>query len=177
MPRLAAEQSPARGNHRDLFERPLRRTAPRGNTNAAAIAGALAAEHYGLRILEADIQDNSANATRFLVLGRQCSPPTGQDRTSIMFSIADEVGALHRALAPFRRYQLNMTKIESRPSKRKAWEYFFFVDCDGHMHDKRVAKAIEYSRPLQFRESPRLLPEERMKQFYVLCNGPCLHGC
>ena len=59
-----------------------------------------------------------------------------------MFSIADQVGALHRALAPFRRFRLNMTKIESRPSKRKAWEYFFFVDCDGHMSDRKVAKAL-----------------------------------
>src|SRR6266850_2758537 len=100
---------------------------------AAAIAGILAAEKYKLRVLEYDIQDNAANATRFLVLGRQCSPPTGKDRTSIMFSIVDRVGALHRALAPFRRFRINMTKIESRPSKRKAWEYFFFVDCDGHM--------------------------------------------
>ena len=110
---------------------------------SAALAGVLAAEKYNLPILEHDIQDNSANATRFLVLGRQCSPATGHDRTSIMFSIAHEVGALHRSLAPFRRYKLNMTKIESRPSKRKAWEYFFFVDCDGHMSDRRVAKAIE----------------------------------
>jgi chorismate mutase/prephenate dehydratase len=109
---------------------------------AAAITGLLAAEHYHPRILENDIQDNASNATRFLVLGRQCSPPTGHDRTSLMFSIADEVGALYRALAPFRRYRINMTKIESRPSKRKAWEYFFFVDCDGHMSDRRVAKAI-----------------------------------
>jgi chorismate mutase / prephenate dehydratase len=109
---------------------------------AGAITGALAAEKYGLRILEQDLQDNSANVTRFLVLGRQCSPPTGQDRTSLMFSIRHEVGALHRALAPFRRYKINMTKIESRPSKRKAWEYFFFVDCDGHLSDRRVAKAI-----------------------------------
>src|SRR5258706_10657452 len=101
--------------------------------NTAAIAGVLAAEKYCLPVLEYDIQDNAANATRFLVLGRQCSPPTGKDRTSIMFSIVDRVGALYRALAPFRRYRLNMTKIESRPSKRKAWEYFFFVDCDGHM--------------------------------------------
>jgi chorismate mutase/prephenate dehydratase len=110
--------------------------------NTAAITGVLAAERYGLRILESDIQDNSANATRFLVLGRQCSPPTGRDRTSVMFSIADEVGALHRALAAYRRYRINMTRIESRPSKRKAWEYFFFVDCDGHMNDRRVSKAI-----------------------------------
>jgi chorismate mutase / prephenate dehydratase len=110
--------------------------------NSAAIAGVLAAEKYNVPILEFDVQDNVVNATRFLVLGRQCSPPTGRDRTSLMLSLADEVGALHRSLAPFRRYRLNMTKIESRPSKRKAWEYFFFVDCDGHMNDKKVAKAL-----------------------------------
>jgi chorismate mutase/prephenate dehydratase len=109
---------------------------------SAAIAGALAAEKYGLSILETDVQDNAANATRFLVLGRQCSPPTGKDRTSLMFGIADQIGALHNALAAFRRYRINMTKIESRPSKRKAWEYFFFVDCDGHVKDRKVANAI-----------------------------------
>jgi chorismate mutase/prephenate dehydratase len=109
---------------------------------AAAIAGILAAERYDVPVLDYDIQDNVANATRFLVLGRQCSPPTGDDRTSLMFSLVDRVGALYRALAPFRRYRINMTKIESRPSKRKAWEYFFFVDCDGHVEDRRVAKAI-----------------------------------
>jgi chorismate mutase / prephenate dehydratase len=113
-------------------------------TNAAAIAGLLAAEKYDLRVLEQDIQDNAANATRFLVLGRQCSPATGHDRTSLMISIADKVGALHHALAAFRRYRINMTKIESRPSKRKAWEYFFFIDCDGHVQDRKVAKAIEH---------------------------------
>jgi len=110
--------------------------------DTAAIAGLLAAEKYGLRVVEYDIQDNAANATRFLVLGRQCSPPTGRDRTSLMISLVDKVGALHRALAAFRRHRLNMTKIESRPSKRKAWEYFFFIDCDGHVSDHRVAKAI-----------------------------------
>jgi chorismate mutase/prephenate dehydratase len=93
--------------------------------------------------LERDIQDNSANATRFLVLGRQCGPSSGADRTSLMFSLRDEAGALHRALAPFRRFRINMTKIESRPSKRKAWEYFFFADIDGHAEDTKVAKAIE----------------------------------
>lgn len=108
-----------------------------------AIAGLLAAEKYRVPVLEHDIQDNSTNVTRFLVLGRQCSPPTGHDRTSIMFSIPDEVGALHRALAPFRKHRLNMTKIESRPSKRRAWEYFFFVDLDGHVKDKKVASAID----------------------------------
>jgi len=108
----------------------------------AAITGFLPAEKYKLHVIERDIQDFNANATRFLVLGPQCGPPTGRDRTSVMFSIADEVGALYRALSPFRRFKLNMTKIESRPSKRKAWEYFFFVDCDGHMTDRKVAKAI-----------------------------------
>ena len=107
-----------------------------------AVTGTLAAEKYGLRILEQDIQDNAANATRFLVLGRQCSPPTGDDRTSLMVSVADKVGALHHAIAAFRRYKINMTKIESRPSKRKAWEYFFFIDCDGHVQDRKVAKAV-----------------------------------
>jgi chorismate mutase/prephenate dehydratase len=110
---------------------------------AAAVTGVLAAEKYGLKVLEQDIQDNAENATRFLVLGRQCSPPTGHDRTSLMVSVSDKVGALHEAIAAFRRYKINMTKIESRPSKRKAWEYFFFIDCDGHAQDKKVAKAIQ----------------------------------
>ncbi len=110
--------------------------------NAAALASSLAAERCHLCVLEKDIQDNSANATRFLVLGRQCSPPTGHDRTSLMLSIAHEAGALHRALAPMRRFKINLTKIESRPNKRQAWEYFFFVDCDGHVQEKKLAKAI-----------------------------------
>lgn len=111
--------------------------------HSAAITGALAAERYKMPVIECDIQDSAHNVTRFLVLGRVCSPPTGRDRTSVMFSIADKVGALHESLAPFRRHRLNMTRIESRPSKRKAWEYFFFVDCDGHFKDPKVAKAIE----------------------------------
>lgn len=111
--------------------------------HAGAIASSLAAERYHLALIEQNIQDNSINATRFLVLGRQCSPPTGRDRTSIMLGIADEVGALHRALAPMRRFKINMTKIESRPNKRKAWEYYFFLDCDGHAQDEPVAKALE----------------------------------
>jgi chorismate mutase/prephenate dehydratase len=108
-----------------------------------AITSELAAEKYQLPVLEQNIQDNAANATRFLVLGRQCSPPTGRDRTSLMISVTDKVGALYQALASFRRAKINLTKIESRPSKRKAWEYFFFIDCDGHAQDKKVARAIK----------------------------------
>jgi chorismate mutase/prephenate dehydratase len=111
-------------------------------SHTGAIAGLLAAEKYKLPVLEHDVQDNPGNATRFLVLGRQCGTPTGRDRTSIMFCVADKPGALHSSLAPFRRYQINMTKIESRPSKRKAWEYFFFVDIDGHTSDPKVGKAL-----------------------------------
>ncbi|MBN2508157.1 MAG: prephenate dehydratase [Verrucomicrobia bacterium] len=110
--------------------------------SAGAIAGLLAAEKYNLPVLEHDIQDNAANATRFLVLGRTCSPPTGYDRTSLMFCVAHRVGALYSALEAFRKHGVNMTKIESRPSKRKAWEYYFFVDCEGHYLDRPVAKAI-----------------------------------
>jgi chorismate mutase/prephenate dehydratase len=111
---------------------------------SAALGGALAAEKYGLKVLAQDIQDNSVNVTRFIVLGRQCSPPTGDDRTSLMLSVADKSGALHEAIAAFKRFKINMTKIESRPSKRKAWEYFFFIDCAGHYQDAKVTKAIQH---------------------------------
>ncbi len=113
-----------------------------GNAEAAAISSALAAEQYGLEILESDIQDHEANITRFLVLGTRCSPPTGKDRTSLMCRITHKVGALHRALAPFQRHRVNLTKIESRPSKRKAWEYFFFIDMDGHIEDAPLQQAV-----------------------------------
>ena len=109
-----------------------------------AITSELAAEKYKLTILGKNIQDNAANVTRFLVLGRTCSPPTGDDRTSLMLSVADKSGALHEAIAAFKKFKINMTKIESRPSKRKAWEYFFFIDCAGHYQDAKVAKAIQH---------------------------------
>ena len=80
--------------------------------------------------------------TRFLVLGRQCSPPTGDDRTSLLVSMADKAGALHRVIAAFRRCQINVTKIEPRPGKRKVWKYFFFIDCDGHVQDRKVSKVV-----------------------------------
>ncbi len=120
----------------------------REKEGGVAIASSLAAEKYELEIIERNIQDSSENATRFLVLGRNCSPPTGKDRTSLMFSVPDKVGALHEALSAFRKHAINMTKIESRPSKRKAWEYFFFVDCMGHVEDETVAQSIEDLRKI-----------------------------
>jgi len=113
-----------------------------GDRRSGAIAGLLAAEKYNLPVLEHDVQDSAGNATRFLVLGRECGPPSGHDRTSIMFCISDRVGALYTALTPFRRFRINMTKIESRPSKRKAWEYYFFVDIDGHAQERSAARAL-----------------------------------
>ena len=158
-----AKQSAAGGNHRDIVQRAFGSNWPRRKRICRRAHWRIAArrrEKYGLQILEQDIQDNAANATRFLVLGRQCSPPTGDDRTSLMVSVSDKVGALHEAIAAFRRFKINMTKIESRPSKRKAWEYFFFIDCDGHAQDKKVAGRDSDSRQaLQFRENPRLVSE------------------
>ena len=143
LPRAEILETSSNARSAELAAHPPRQGARAARRSAtAAITGVLAAEKYGLKVIEQNIQDFNANATRFLVLGRQCSPASGHDRTSLMLSIADEVGALYNVLAPFRRYRLNMTKIESRPSKRKAWEYFFFVDCDGHMNDRQVAKAI-----------------------------------
>jgi len=111
--------------------------------DAAAIAGPMAAELHGLRMLASSIQDLATNTTRFLVIGRTASPPTGDDRTSLMFCVHDKPGALFHALEPFNRLKISMSKIESRPSKRKAWEYFFFVDIDGHASETKVQEALE----------------------------------
>lgn len=111
--------------------------------DAAAIASSLAAECYGLNILARSIEDSPHNMTRFLVIGRLESRPSGKDKTSIMFSVKDRVGALHDMLVPFRKNRINLTKIESRPSKKKVWEYLFFVDMIGHHDDANVKKALK----------------------------------
>jgi len=110
--------------------------------NAACIASQIAASLYGLTILKKNIQDSAHNITRFLVISTMDVPATGNDRTSLVFSIKDKVGALHAMLTPFMRNKINLTKIESRPSKRKAWDYYFFVDCEGHQNDPKVARAL-----------------------------------
>jgi chorismate mutase/prephenate dehydratase len=110
---------------------------------AAALAPVECARVYGLTVLKSNVQDIAHNSTRFFVIARQDARPTGKDRTSIVFSIKDRVGVLYAMLAPFAKSGINLTRIESRPIKRKAWDYYFFVDLEGHREDKKVKKALE----------------------------------
>lgn len=111
--------------------------------NSACIASALAAKVYKLKIIARAIEDTKSNITRFLVIGKNDASACGRDKTSIVFSVKDKVGALHDMLISFKKHRINLTKIESRPSKRKAWDYYFFVDLEGHKDEKNVAKALE----------------------------------
>lgn len=113
-----------------------------GDVTAAAIASELAAELYGVPVLRPRIEDNPYNSTRFLVIGRRAAGPSGRDKTSILFAMRNEPGALYRILEPFARRGLNLTKIESRPAKRRSWEYVMFVDFEGHRDTPTVASAL-----------------------------------
>lgn len=114
----------------------------RREKNSACIASVLAAAVYKLKIIAKDIEDSPHNITRFLVIGRTLAKQTGRDKTSILFSIKDSVGALHDMLVPFKKCGINLTKIESRPSKKKAWDYYFFMDLEGHQDSPKVKKAL-----------------------------------
>jgi chorismate mutase/prephenate dehydratase len=109
---------------------------------AAAIASKLAANLYNLKLLAEGIEDSPHNRTRFLVIARQIPKPTGRDKTSILVSIKDRVGALSDLLEPIRSSGINMTKIESRPSKKRPWDYYFFIDMEGHIEDPGVKKTV-----------------------------------
>ncbi len=111
--------------------------------SVAAIASESAATLYDLQIISRRIEDNTNNYTRFLVIGKRPAKKTGADKTSLMFAIKDSPGALYRMLKPFATRKINLTKIESRPLKTKAWEYVFFIDLDGHITDKGVREALE----------------------------------
>jgi chorismate mutase/prephenate dehydratase len=116
----------------------------RDEDGTAAIAGEAAAEVYGLKILVPEIEDRPDNATRFLVVGRKILEPSGRDRTTLLLSAPDTAGpgALLRLLEPFARHGISMSRLESRPSRRKKWDYVFFVDVEGHASDAPVAKAL-----------------------------------
>jgi chorismate mutase/prephenate dehydratase len=111
----------------------------------AAIAGLLAGERYKLSVLAKSIEDSPDNTTRFLVLGRVDPAPTGRDRTSLVLSAENKPGAVHALLTPLAEHKVSMTRIESRPLRTRAslWEYFFFIDIEGHEKDAQVQKALE----------------------------------
>ncbi|MCM8786481.1 MAG: prephenate dehydratase [Candidatus Omnitrophica bacterium] len=114
----------------------------RSDNRGACIGNKILAQLYGLKVIASSIQDNLHNYTRFLVISQNDSLPSGKDKTSILFSVKDRVGILHDVLASFKKYKINLTKIESRPSKMKPWEYYFFVDFEGHRSEIRIQKAL-----------------------------------
>ncbi len=118
-----------------------RRAAAEAGT--AAVAGEMAAQHYGLAIVHANIEDEPNNTTRFLVLGDYAPKASGRDKTSLILSARNRAGAVYEMLTPFASRGVSMTKFESRPSRVALWEYLFFVDIEGHRDDPRVAEALE----------------------------------
>jgi chorismate mutase / prephenate dehydratase len=108
-----------------------------------AISSSLAKDVYDLQVVAANIEDQSNNITRFLVIGAKDSEPSRNDKTSLVFSVKDRPGVLHRMLQPFARSRINLSKIESRPIKNKPWEYMFFLDLKGHKQEARVKRAID----------------------------------
>lgn len=118
--------------------------------HVAAIASRFAAEYYQLNVIEANIQDQAANFTRFVVLGREQHPnrPSGHDKTSLLLSVRDEVGILYRTLKPFSDNAISLLRIESRPLKGRPWEYLFFIDVEGHVSDEPLARALREIEPL-----------------------------
>jgi chorismate mutase/prephenate dehydratase len=120
----------------------------RDEEGTAALAGESAAKVYGLRILFNTVEDRDDNTTRFVVVGRKLFPASGHDKTSIVVSAAEteEPGVLLQLLAPLSRHGVSMTRIESRPSRKRKWDYVFFLDLDGHAEDARVSKALDEMR-------------------------------
>ena len=114
----------------------------REDAEGAAVASELAADLFGLRVAETKIQDLAANATRFLVLGPKSAEPTGRDRTTLLAMAQDGPGALLRLLEPLARRGLNLSRIQSRPTRRKLWEYAFFLDVEGHAEEPSMAEAL-----------------------------------
>jgi chorismate mutase/prephenate dehydratase len=108
----------------------------------AAIASDAAADLYGLIAVAQNIEDRPDNTTRFLVIGSQTVPPSGNDKTSLLVSVNNKPGALAELLQPIARHKISMTRIESRPSRQAMWEYVFYIDVDGHRDDAGLAAAL-----------------------------------
>lgn len=115
----------------------------RASDDAAAIAGISAANVYGLKSVAGPIEDRPDNTTRFLVIGRELFPPSGNDRTSLMIFIKDQPGALYHVLAPFAKHGLSMNRIESRPGHTGLWQYAFFIDIGGHVQEEAMRRALD----------------------------------
>ena len=114
----------------------------RNMKQAAAIAGEISADAYGMQVLARGIQDQPNNYTRFFVISKDESGPTGRDKTSIVFSVAHKPGTLYQAMEPFAKRGINLTRIESRPTRQKPWEYHFFLDFEGHISDVKCKEAL-----------------------------------
>ena len=115
----------------------------KGEWNSAAIAGDMAAEMYGLEKIAEKIEDRPDNSTRFLIIGNQPVPPSGDDKTSVVISMRNQPGALHAILEPFHVHNIDLTRVETRPSRTGIWNYVFFVDFEGHQDDPVVRKVLE----------------------------------
>ncbi|MEM3728788.1 MAG: prephenate dehydratase [Candidatus Bathyarchaeia archaeon] len=118
----------------------------KGSINEAAIASKKAAELYGMKILAKNISDVPDNYTRFVILSKRDAPPTGNDKTSIIFSVKHAPGTLYEALGVFAKRGINLTKIESRPTRIKPWEYIFYLDFEGHKNEPKCSEALNELR-------------------------------
>jgi chorismate mutase/prephenate dehydratase len=114
-----------------------------GLTDSAAIASARAAEFYGMKIIAREIEDNKHNYTRFFILSREDSPPSGDDKTSIVCSVKHEPGTLYESLKAFALRKINITKVESRPTRQRPWEYNFYLEFAGHRQDREASEALK----------------------------------
>jgi chorismate mutase/prephenate dehydratase len=115
----------------------------KGEWNAAAIAGSMAADLYGLKMIAEKIEDHPDNSTRFLIIGTQSVPTSGADKTSIVVSMRNEPGALYKLLEPFHLHNIDLTRVETRPSRTGAWTYVFFIDFVGHVDDPLISDVMK----------------------------------
>ena len=114
--------------------------------SAAAVAGRIAAQRYGLKVVAENIEDEQRNITRFLVIGKEGAGRTGRDRTSVVMATRNRPGAVHELLVPLAQHQVSMSRFESRPARSGSWEYLFFIDVEGHAQDENVARALAEMR-------------------------------